>query len=100
MVLLFKRANLLPQKTIVVAPLDWGIGHASRMIPVIRQLIALNQRLVIAAAGAPLSLLRQAFPSVDYVSYPAPVPRYGRGDSLLWPLLMQLPGWPDRLPGN
>lgn len=93
MVLLLKRANLLPQKTIVVAPLDWGIGHASRMIPVIRQLIALDQRLVIAAAGAPLSLLRQAFPSVEFIHYPAPVPFYGRGDSLLWPVLMQMPGW-------
>jgi uncharacterized protein (TIGR00661 family) len=52
---------------ILVSPLDWGLGHATRCIPIIRHLLDKNCEVVIAADGAPLALLREEFPQLEYV---------------------------------
>jgi len=82
---------LLPNKTILVAPLDWGIGHASRCIPIIKELLRLNQEVIVAADGAPLELLRKAFPELRFEVFPSFTPRYNKGNSLVWPVLKQSP---------
>ena len=38
------------KKRILVAPLDWGIGHATRCIPIIQQLITHNYEVIIASS--------------------------------------------------
>ena len=35
--------------TILIAPLDWGLGHATRCIPIIKLLQAQNHHIIIAA---------------------------------------------------
>lgn len=52
---------------ILVAPLDWGLGHATRCIPIIRALISHQYEVVIAAEGPQLALLQQEFPSLAYL---------------------------------
>lgn len=52
---------------ILVSPLDWGLGHATRCIPVIKHLLEKNIEVVIAADGAPLALFKQEFPQLEYV---------------------------------
>jgi UDP-N-acetylglucosamine transferase subunit ALG13 len=47
---------------ILVAPLDWGLGHAPRCIPVIKQLIANNAEVIIATEGPHKLLLSREFP--------------------------------------
>lgn len=37
---------------ILVAPLDWGLGHSTRCVPIIRRLIELGARPVIGASAA------------------------------------------------
>lgn len=51
---------------ILVAPLDWGLGHATRCIPLIKTLISLDYEVIIAAEGAQASLLRQEFPGLKH----------------------------------
>ncbi len=53
--------------TILVAPLDWGLGHATRCIPIIRSLLNNGHKLVIAAEGAQFILLNQEFPTIKFV---------------------------------
>lgn len=60
-------------KRILVAPLDWGLGHATRCIPLIRELRALGCEVLIGADGAPAELLGQEFPELEQV----PLPGYG-----------------------
>ena len=57
---------LLPNKkqVILVAVLDWGLGHATRCIPVIRQLIQQGFEVVIAGNGDSLKLLKEEFPNI------------------------------------
>lgn len=47
---------------ILVAPLDWGLGHATRCIPLIRALIHHNCTVFLASEGRAGSLLREEFP--------------------------------------
>ena len=45
------------KKRILVAPLDWGIGHATRSIPIINALLNSGYEVIIAADKRPLHLL-------------------------------------------
>jgi len=50
-----------------VAPLDWGLGHAARCIPLIRELQRYPVRLLLAAEEPVLSVLREAFPHLEII---------------------------------
>ena len=52
---------------ILVAPLDWGLGHATRCIPVINELINHGCAVWIATGGGSLQLLRKEFPLVSFL---------------------------------
>ncbi|MFI2741317.1 glycosyltransferase [Zhouia sp. PK063] len=58
-------------RRILVAPLNWGLGHATRCIPIIEALLAHNFTPVIASDGVALSLLRKEFPSLEAVELPS-----------------------------
>ena len=57
----------------MIAPLDWGLGHASRCVPIIHDAIEKGHIVTIAADGAQKKLLQYYFPNASYVS----IPRYG-----------------------
>lgn len=59
------------KKRILVAPLNWGLGHATRCIPIIKGLIAYNFEPVIASDGEALLLLKKEFPDVLTLELPA-----------------------------
>jgi uncharacterized protein (TIGR00661 family) len=61
----------MPDKTILVAPLHWGLGHATRCIPIIRELLANNFKVLLGSDGAALSLLRKEFPDLPWVELPS-----------------------------
>lgn len=52
---------------ILVAPLDWGLGHATRCIPIVNELIRQGCAVWIAAAGSSLQLLRAQFPGLPFL---------------------------------
>ena len=49
-------------KRVIVAPLNWGLGHATRSIPIIRALISQGKEVIIASDGEALELLKEEFP--------------------------------------
>lgn len=49
---------------ILIAPLNWGLGHATRSIPVIKKLKSDGHHLVIASDGKALELLHKEFPDL------------------------------------
>jgi len=57
-------------KTYLVCPLNWGLGHASRMIPIILTLLKENHQVIIGGDGNALSLLRQEFPTLKTILIP------------------------------
>lgn len=77
---------------VLIAVLNWGLGHASRCVPLIRSLTARGLRVIIASDGEALYLLRSEFPALPYYELPAYGVRYSRSAAgLPWSMLKQLP---------
>lgn len=51
-------------KKILIVPLDWGLGHATRDIPLIAELLNAGCDVLIAAEGKHAALLAQEFPQL------------------------------------
>lgn len=49
---------------VLVAPLDWGLGHATRCIPVVREFLRQGAQVELAVVESNASLLRGAFPEL------------------------------------
>lgn len=77
---------------VLVAPMNWGLGHASRCIPIIEKLIELHYEPIIASDGAALELLKKEFPDLKALalaSYDIEYPR--PGETLKWKMLRNAP---------
>ncbi|PWK18980.1 glycosyltransferase [Xanthomarina spongicola] len=59
------------KKRILIAPLNWGLGHATRCIPIINALIDNNFTPIIASDGMALKLLIKEFPELEHIELPA-----------------------------
>lgn len=59
------------KKRILIAPLNWGLGHATRCIPIINALIEFGFEPILASDGAALLLLKQEFPSLKTIELPS-----------------------------
>jgi hypothetical protein len=76
---------------IVVSALDWGLGHASRCVPLIEALQAQGAKVMLASSGLALRFWQQRFPDVASVSLPGYEVRYSAG-RYQWPtILRQVP---------
>jgi uncharacterized protein (TIGR00661 family) len=82
---------LFQRKNILVCPLDWGIGHATRCIPIIQHLTEMDQNVIVAADRAPLALLEKAFPKHEFIQFPGFAPVYSRGNSQIFSMAKQSP---------
>ncbi len=74
----------------LVAPLDWGLGHATRCIPLIRGLEEEGCEVLLGAEGPHAALLHEAFPALRILPLPGYGIRYG-GGGFAWKMLQQLP---------
>jgi len=79
------RPNLL------ICPLDWGIGHATRCTPVIKLLLDKGVNVIVGADNYPLEFLKKEFPHVQTVKFPGIKIRYPSGNNMIIQLLSQLP---------
>ncbi len=59
--------NSYKQPTVLVAPLGWGLGHATRCVPIIKELLLLNCKVLIAGDSAVTALLKKEFPEVVFL---------------------------------
>lgn len=58
-------------KRILVAPLNWGLGHATRCIPIIHALLHHGHQPFIATDGVALALLQKEFPDLPSFELPS-----------------------------
>jgi len=79
-------------KNILIAPLNWGLGHATRCIPIIKDLQQQGHRIIIASDGGALKLLQDEFPELEFEKLPAYRITYAKHSWLnRWHLLKQVP---------
>lgn len=60
-------AKLITYKKVLIAPLDWGLGHATRCIPLINSLLQNGCEVIIASSGDQLALLQKEFPRLQTI---------------------------------
>ena len=68
---------------ILVAPLNWGLGHATRCIPIIKELLAEDCRVIIAADGPIENLLKNEFPALTFISLQGYDIQYSRNRKII-----------------
>ena len=79
-------------KTILIAPLNWGLGHATRCIPIIKALQENDFVPIIASDGIALELLRKEFPYLQTLELPSYQIEYAKnGKNFKWKLLQNFP---------
>lgn len=79
-----------PQR-ILITPLDWGLGHATRCIPIVRELIARKKEVFIASSGSALILLKQEFPQLTFFELSAYAIHYSKTLPFSVSLFLQAP---------
>ncbi len=79
------------QKRILICPLDWGLGHATRCIPIIRLLLKKNAEVFIAADAGPLALLKQEFPQLTFIQLKGYDIQYPKSGSMKMKMLLSIP---------
>lgn len=76
--------------TVIVAPLNWGLGHAARCIPIIHWLKSITNEVIIASDGAALELLKEEFPDLRHYPLPPYKIKY-KYESILINILLAIP---------
>ena len=77
---------------VLVAPLNWGLGHATRCIPIIRALQENHYTPIIASDGEALALLKKEFPSLLCLELPSYQIEYPEdATKFKWKMMQQLP---------
>lgn len=77
--------------SVLLAPLDWGLGHATRCIPIINELLRQGARVTIAASGGQKALLFEEFPQLEFVEIPGYDLSFKRDVLLKWALILRIP---------
>ncbi len=75
---------------ILVAVLNWGLGHASRCVPIIEELRRQQAEVIMASDGPALTFLSYRFPELPVVVLPSYGVSY-RSRSMIWNMFRSLP---------
>lgn len=77
-------------KNVLIAPLNWGLGHASRCIPLVRALCSRGVQVILASDGLAFKLLKAEFPELPLYKLPSYGVRYA-GTNMVFSIAQQLP---------
>ena len=76
---------------VLVAPLNWGLGHAARCIPLVIDRLRSGDEVILAGDGEALLLLKKHFPNLRTLPLAALSVRYSGGNSQVGAMLRLLP---------
>lgn len=63
---------------ILICPLEWGLGHAGRMIPIARKLKETGNEVIIGGGTELHSFFREELPGLTFADFPGFRPKYSR----------------------
>jgi uncharacterized protein (TIGR00661 family) len=76
---------------VLICPLDWGLGHASRDIPIIYEFIERGHKVTIAAGEKIILFLQKEFPSLEYILFENFKITYPQKGSFFFHFLLRFP---------
>lgn len=78
---------------ILLSPLDWGLGHTTRCIPIIHTLLQLNCDVLVACNSRQKELLIREFPDLFFIPLEGYNVQYGTNKRrTITRIILQLPG--------
>lgn len=77
------------EQNILVAFLDWGLGHATRCMPIVEALLDKGKTVVLAGNGKSLQLMQQQFPDLKSYELPDYNIQYNGSKNAAWQILFQ-----------
>ncbi|RYD99271.1 MAG: glycosyl transferase [Sphingobacteriales bacterium] len=81
-----------PEQKILIAPLDWGLGHTTRCIPIIHYLRSCGHKVYAGAEGNAAKLLQSNFPDLELLDLKGYNIEYSKKKSgFTFKILQQLP---------
>lgn len=80
-------------KKVLLCPLDWGIGHATRCVTVIRKLLEAGMEVIVAADNRPFDFLRKEFPDLQIVRFPGKKIHYPKHSGMVRKMIMNGPSF-------
>lgn len=87
-----KDGKLRRKFRILVVPLDWGLGHATRCVPIVRELLFRDCEVWLAGEGMQETLLKSEFPSLPFLPVAGYRIRYSRSAiGFFWSIFLQVP---------
>jgi spore coat polysaccharide biosynthesis predicted glycosyltransferase SpsG len=78
----------IKNKTIFISPLDWGLGHATRCVPIVRKLIKNNNKIILGTTSSTFPVFEEEFPDLEKINMPAYNIRYSATIPLWLKLLL------------
>ena len=78
-------------KKILVCPLDWGLGHATRIVPIVNIFLEKNFEVIIAADKRPLAFLKTEFPDLKSIKFEGYNITYPEKGSMALKMIFLLP---------
>lgn len=78
-------------KNILYGVLNWGLGHATRSVPLIRQLLAQGNKVTLASDGLAKEWLTREFPDLEVLGLPEYDIRYSSTLPMAVKIGLQLP---------
>jgi len=81
----------MKKKRVLFSPLNWGLGHAVRSVPILREFAACGFEVILAGDGVALEYLHNEFPDWQCHIIPSFKIDYSKGNSQIIPVLKALP---------
>lgn len=78
---------------VLICPLNWGIGHATRCIPLIEHFRQKDWRVIVAGTGRSVEVLKREYPGLTFLDLPGAEIHYSSGNIQIFRLLMLLPSF-------
>ncbi len=83
--------HLQPSKRILIAVLNWGLGHAARSVPLVEALRERGHEIFIASDGDALKFLKEECKDENFLDFPSYHPYYPADGSMILTMGRQLP---------
>jgi predicted glycosyltransferase len=83
----------LKKKRILVCPLDWGLGHASRDVSLIKKLLKNNNEVILGGDGSSLEFLKIEFPCLEVIRIPSHKFFYSKILPAWFMIIVQIPAF-------
>ena len=74
-----------------MCPLDWGLGHATRCVPLIRELILQDAEVIVAASNGPFNFLKKEFPRLQFIYFEGYNTKYDQGNASALKMFLSIP---------